>query len=194
MPTRPLPLLRAALRARPTCARLRSMTRHRTHPRRPARGGVSSAPDENQHDPDHRPCCADPVRTPGLHGCHESHPRTSSTSVRRFGIGHWLVSARKLIRNGPPPEVVERRYWRARDYVRDAARLKALGYSVMTESITGPTHHHHLPGRGGGRTVRTPCAPLLHHLWTRPRRQMSSGLAPEISVLRRSVRWPAACR
>jgi hypothetical protein len=69
---------------------------------------------------------------------------------------NWSLarSARKLIRNGPPPEVVERRYWRARDYVRDAARLKALGYSVMTESITGPYITHHLPGRGGGRTVR----------------------------------------
>jgi len=94
---------------------------------------------------------------------------------------NWSLarSARKLIRNGPPPEVVERRYWRARDYVRDAARLKALGYSVMTESITGPYITH--PSARAGRldALSDAVCPSVASPMDAARRQMSSGLAPE---------------
>ncbi len=63
-------------------------------------------------------------------------------------------AARRLARRDTLPEIVERRYWTAGDYVRDAARLKALGYAVIAESVTGPFVAYHVPGRGGGRTVR----------------------------------------
>jgi hypothetical protein len=67
----------------------------------------------------------------------------------------WLArAARKLVRIGIYPDVIERTYWSARDYVRDSQRLKALGYSMATESITGPHIVHHVPGRGGGRNIK----------------------------------------
>jgi hypothetical protein len=62
--------------------------------------------------------------------------------------------ARKLARTGSYPKVIERTYWSGRDYVRDSQRLKALGYSVTAESMTGPHIVHHVPGRGGGRDVK----------------------------------------
>jgi len=75
-------------------------------------------------------------------------------------------AARKLARNETSPETLERTYWRARDYVRDSARLQALGYSVTTESVTGPFIVHHVPGRGGGRTIRRR-VPVCHVTYER---------------------------
>jgi hypothetical protein len=75
-------------------------------------------------------------------------------------------AARGLAQRDILPEVVERRYWTTSDYVRDAARLKALGYAVMAESVTGPFVAYHVPGRGGGRTVRRR-VPLCDVTYTR---------------------------
>lgn len=63
-------------------------------------------------------------------------------------------AARKLASEQPLPDTIERAYWRASDYVRDSQRLKALGYSVTSESVTEPYIVHHIPGRGGGRTIK----------------------------------------
>jgi len=72
-------------------------------------------------------------------------------AFRTLGLAR---AARKLARTGSYPNVIERTYWSARDYVRDSQRLKALGYSVSTESMTGPYIVHHVPGRGGGRDIK----------------------------------------
>ena len=72
-------------------------------------------------------------------------------AVRNRGLAR---AARKLVRTGSYPDVIERTYWSARDYVRDSQRLQALGYSVATETMTGPHIVHHVPGRGGGRDIR----------------------------------------
>jgi hypothetical protein len=64
--------------------------------------------------------------------------------------------ARKLARAGSYPNVVERTYWSSRDYVRESQRLKAPGYSVRTESMTGPYLVHHVPGGAkGGANARS---------------------------------------
>ncbi len=63
-------------------------------------------------------------------------------------------AARKLASERPAPDTVERRYWRASDYVRDLQRLQALGYWVTSESVGEPYVTHQIPGRGGGRTIK----------------------------------------
>jgi hypothetical protein len=72
-------------------------------------------------------------------------------AFRTLGLAR---AARKLARTGTYPDLIERTYWSARDYGRDSQRLKALGYSVSTESTTGPYIVHHVPGRGGGRDIK----------------------------------------
>jgi hypothetical protein len=72
-------------------------------------------------------------------------------AFRNLGLAR---AARKLGRTGSYPDVIERTYWSAPDYVRDSQRLKALGYSIATQSITGPHIGRHVPGRGGGRNIK----------------------------------------
>jgi hypothetical protein len=72
-------------------------------------------------------------------------------AFRNLGLAR---AARKLGRTGSYPDVIERTYWSAPDYVRDSQRLKALGYSIATQSITGPHIVRHVPGRGGGRNIK----------------------------------------
>jgi hypothetical protein len=76
-------------------------------------------------------------------------------------------AARGLAKRDILPEVVERRYWTTPDHVRDAARLKALGYAVIAESVTGPFVAYHVPGRGGGRTIRrrVPLCDVTYGRW-----------------------------
>jgi hypothetical protein len=71
-----------------------------------------------------------------------------------FRDGALARAARKLASERPSPDTVERTYWRASDYVRDSQRLKALGYWVMSETVTAPFITHHIAGRGGGRTIK----------------------------------------
>jgi hypothetical protein len=77
-------------------------------------------------------------------------------------------AAQQLAQTGMYPETLDREYWRATDYVRDAQRLKALGYSVSSESVNDPYITHIIPGRGGGRTIRRR-GPMCHITYRRRR-------------------------
>ena len=79
-------------------------------------------------------------------------------AFRNLGLAR---AARKLASERPSPDTVERTYWRASDYVRDSQRLKALGYWVMSETVTAPFITHHIAGRGGGRTIKRR-VPICH--------------------------------
>ena len=66
-------------------------------------------------------------------------------------------AARKLARERVRPATVERSYWSAGEYMRDAKRLQPLGYRVSSESTTPAFLSYTVPGRGSrysGRTVR----------------------------------------
>ena len=48
------------------------------------------------------------------------------------------MAAGRLRAEDPRPESVERTYWSHREYARDAARLRLLGYEVTSETATSP--------------------------------------------------------
>ncbi|HSS93818.1 MAG TPA: hypothetical protein VLR46_07495 [Candidatus Dormibacteraeota bacterium] len=76
-----------------------------------------------------------------------------------------LVSAARRLKNrNPPQEGVQRTYWSVREYRRDAARLTALGYRVISETQTSPyLQGAALPGRSP-MTVRSPVAHVTYEL------------------------------
>jgi hypothetical protein len=62
-------------------------------------------------------------------------------------------ASKRLSRQSTLPATIERTYWRPGEYDRDERRLKALGYMVISQSVTEPHIVHERPGRGA--TVRT---------------------------------------
>jgi len=50
----------------------------------------------------------------------------------------WRRDARRMQARSEYPESVSRAYWTAREYERDAAELRALGYAVESEETADP--------------------------------------------------------
>lgn len=86
--------------------------------------------------------------------------------LRRLALAR---ASQRLSRQSNLPATFERTYWRPGEYDRDEKRLKALGYSVVSQSVSEPYIVHELPGRGSTvRTIRRR-VPMFHVVYGRPR-------------------------
>jgi len=79
--------------------------------------------------------------------------------LRRLAL---IRASQRLSRQPTLPPTIERTYWRPREYDRDEQRLKALGYRVVSQSVTEPYIVHELPGRAWtARTIKRR-VPMFH--------------------------------
>lgn len=92
-----------------------------------------------------------------------------------MGLRDWLNArdARRMVRRQQFPETVERTYWNAPEYTRDAARLEQLGYLVESETDNDPYVTSGSIPRGGsgpdsqyGRLIRRR-VPIVHVIYQR---------------------------
>lgn len=81
-----------------------------------------------------------------------------------FRDAFLAMAARRLKYRSSRPSSVERTYWTAAEYQRDAARLAALGYEVTSEAdsspyVEGASYRERPPMR-----IRVPIAHVMYEL------------------------------
>jgi hypothetical protein len=74
------------------------------------------------------------------------------------------LAARRLRNRNPRPESVERAYWTAGEYQKDAQRLVLLGYEVTSETVTNPYVEGASFRQRPAMQIRVPTAHVIYEL------------------------------